>query len=311
MVARPAATSSIFGPVRSAATFAAATSDRVPGWSLAVLSIIVVQLGSAFATGLFDSIGPAGTVFLRHTFGALIFLALRRPRLRGRSRGELAAAVGLGAITGITTVCFLTAVSLIPLGTAVAIEFLGPLVVSVLGARRPMRMIWPALAFVGVLVLTQPWAGAVAPLGIGFAGAAGVGWGAYILLTARVGDRFEGLEGLSITIPVAAVTAAFFGAPQAIANVTPLIALATLGLALIQPVSVFALELTALRRLTTTAFGTLMALEPAAGMLIGAIILAEIPSPLQVGAVALIVVAGIGATRGGSRERAPAEVQVP
>jgi inner membrane transporter RhtA len=283
----------------------------VPAWSLAVLSIIVVQLGSAFATGLFGSIGPAGTVFLRHTFGALIFLAFRRPRLRGRSRGELAAAVGLGVITGITTVCFLTAVSLIPLGTAVAIEFLGPLVVSVFGARSLMRVVWPVLAFAGVLVLTQPWAGAVAPLGIAFAGAAGVGWGAYILLTARVGDRFEGLEGLSITIPVAAVTAAFFGAPQAIANITPLIALATLGLALIQPVSVFALELTALRRLTTTAFGTLMALEPAAGMLVGAAILAQIPSPLQVCAVALIVVAGIGATRGGSRERAPAEVQVP
>lgn len=297
--------------MRSATTLASTTSDRLPAWSLAVLAIVSVQLGSAFATGLFGSIGPAGTVWLRHTFGALLFLAIRRPRLRGRSRGELAAAVGLGVITGMTTVCFLTAVSLIPLGTAVAIEFLGPLVVSVIGARSLSRVIWPVLAFAGVLVLTEPWAGAVAPLGIALAGAAAFGWGAYILLTARIGDRFEGLEGLSITIPIAALAAAFFGAPQAIANVTPLIALATLGLALLQPVSVFALELTALRRLTTTAFGTLMALEPAAGMLVGALILAQIPSPVQVAAVALIVVAGVGATRGGARERAPAEVLVP
>jgi inner membrane transporter RhtA len=297
--------------VRSATTFASTTSDRLPAWSLAVLAIVVVQLGSAFATGLFGSIGPAGTVWLRHTFGALIFLAIRRPRLRGRSPGELAAAFGLGVITGITTVCFLTAVSLIPLGTAVAIEFLGPLVVSVIGARSLSRVIWPVLAFAGVLALTQPWAGQVAPQGIAFAAVAGLGWGAYILLTARIGDRFEGLEGLSITIPVAALTAALFGVPQAIGHVTPVIALAALGLALLQPVSVFALELTALRRLTTTAFGTLMALEPAAGMLVGAVILAQIPSPLQVAAVALIVVAGIGATRGGSREQAPVEVLVP
>lgn len=287
-------------------------SDRVPAWSLAVMAILAVQLGAAFSTGLFDSIGPAGTVWLRLTFGALIFLAIRRPRIRGRSRGELAAAAGLGVITGITTVCFLSAVSLIPLGTAVAIEFLGPLVVSVLSARSVGRVVWPVLAFVGVLLLTQPWAGAVAPLGIAFGVAAAVGWGSYILLTARIGDRFEGLEGLSITIPISAVTAAFFGAPQAIAHLSLPIALWTLGLALLQPVSVFALELTALRRLTTAAFGTLMALEPAAGMLVGAVVLAQIPSALQVGAVALIVIAGVGATRGGSRAAgAPAEVLVP
>jgi inner membrane transporter RhtA len=296
--------------VSSAATLASTSAERVPAWSLAVLSIVVVQLGAAFATGLFGSIGPAGTTWLRHSFGAVIFLAIRRPRLRGRSSGELAAALALGVITGVTTVCFITAVSRIPLGTTVAIEFLGPLVVSVLSARSLVRVAWPVLAFLGVVVLTEPWAGAVDPLGIGFAAAAGVGWGSYILLTARVGDRFEGLEGLSITIPIAAVTAAFFGVPQAWGHVTVPIALATLGLALIQPVAVFALELTALRRLTTTAFGTLMALEPAAGMLVGAVVLAQIPGVLQVAAVGLIVVAGIGATRGGSREPI-AEVLVP
>jgi len=286
--------------------------DRLPAWSLAVLSIVAVQVGAALSTNLFDSIGPAGTVWLRLTFGALIFLALRRPRLRGRSTGELASAVGLGAITGVTTVCFLSAVARLPLGTTVAIEFLGPLVVSVLGANTLRRVAWPVLAFGGVLVLTEPWSGASDPIGIGLAAAAAVGWGSYILLTARVGDRFEGLEGLSITIPIAAVTAALFGVPQAAGHLTIPIAAFTLGLALLQPVAVFALELTALRRLTTTAFGTLMALEPAAGMLVGAVVLAQVPSPLQVAAVAIVVIAGIGATRGGSRDRpAIAEVVIP
>jgi len=279
--------------------------DRLPAWSLAVLAILAVQVGTAFSTGLFASIGPAGTVWLRHTFGGLIFLAIRRPRLRGRPRGELVAAVVLGLITGFTTVCFLSAVARLPLGTAVAIEFLGPLIVSVLSVRSLVRLAWPVLAFAGVLVLTEPWTGDVDPVGVALAAGAAIGWGSYIVLTARVGDRFDGLEGLSITIPIAALTAAVAGIPQAAGHITVPILLAALGLALLQPVSVFALELTALRRLTTTAFGTLMALEPAAGMLIGAVVLAQVPSPLQVVAVAVIVVAGIGATRGGSRVRAP------
>ena len=289
----------------------ATSAERVPAWLLALLSIFAVQIAAALSTGLFDAVGPAGTVWLRLTAGALIFLAIRRPGLRGRSRRELAYAVALGATTGIMTVLYLSAVSRLPLGTATAIEFLGPLAVAVIGSRSLVRLAWPVLALIGVLVLTEPWSGAVDGLGIAYAIGAGVFWATYIVLTSRVGDRFAGLEGLSITIPIAAVVSAFVGIPQAWGHVTLEIVAIAIGLALLQPVVVFALELLALRRLTTSAFGTLMALEPGVATAIGIAILAQLPTPQQVIGIALVVAAGIGAARGGHREPQAPRQHVP
>jgi inner membrane transporter RhtA len=282
-----------------------AVADRVPAWLLAMLAILSVQLGAALSTDLFDAVGPAGTVFLRMTAGAVILVALRRPRLRGRTRRELLYAVGLGATTGAMTVLFLEAVARVPLGTVVAIEFLGPLGVAVIGTRSLLRLAWPALGLAGVLLLTEPWSGSIDTPGILLAAGAGLGWGIYILLTARVGDRFAGIEGLSITIPIAALVAAVFGLPQAAAGqVTFVVVLAAIGLALLQPIAVFGLEMLALRRITTSAFGTLMALEPAVALAIGGLLLAQLPSALQVVGIGLVVLAGIGAARGGGREPA-------
>ena len=157
------------------------------------------------------------------------------------------------------------------------------------------------MALVGVVLLTEPWHGRVDLLGVGFAAGAGVGWAAYILLTQRVGDRFSGLGGLSITVPVAAATAAVLGVPQAAGRITPGVLLTAVGLALLLPVLPFALELLALRRMTPTAFGTLMAVEPAIGVLLGLVVLAQRPSPVQVAGVALVVLAGGAAQRGGER----------
>jgi inner membrane transporter RhtA len=282
-----------------------AAADKVPAWLLALLAILSVQLGAALSTGLFGAVGPAGTVFLRMTAGAAILVALRRPRLRGRTRRELVYAVGLGATTGAMTVLFLEAVARLQLGTVVAIEFLGPLGVAVIGTRSLARLAWPVLGLLGVLLLTQPWSGRADAIGILLALGAGLGWGIYILLTARVGDRFAGIEGLSITIPIAAVVAAVFGLPQALAgHITIEVVLAAIGLALLQPIAVFGLEMLALRRITTSAFGTLMALEPGVALVVGGLLLAQLPSALQVVGIGLVVVAGVGAARGGGREPA-------
>jgi inner membrane transporter RhtA len=280
-------------------------STRVPAWSLAVAAMILVQLGAAFSTNLFASVGPAGTSWLRLTMGALIFLALTRPRLRGVARGDLVVVVALGIATGLLTTAFLSAVARIPLGTAVAIEFLGPLGVAVARSHDRRSLVWPALALAGVLLLTEPWQGEVDLVGVAFAMMSAVCWATYIVLTQRVGDRFSGLEGLSITIPIAAVTAAFFGVPQAWGHLTWQVLLAAVGLALLLPVLPFSLELVALRRLTTAAFGTLMALEPAIGVVAGLVILSQVPRPLQVVGVVLVVAAGVGAERDGHRHDEP------
>ncbi len=290
---------------------AAGAADRAPAWSLALLSMTMIQVGASLSTRLFPVVGPAGTAWLRLCAGAVIFLALRRPRLRGRTRRELAGALGLGVVSGLMTMAFLEALSRIPLGTTVAIEFLGPLVVAVVGTRGLRQAAWPVLALAGVLALTQPWTGTVDPLGILFAAGSAAGWGAYILLTAQVGDRFEGLEGLSVTIPVAAVVASAVAGPGAAPSVTPMVVLAALGLALLMPVVPYSLELLTLRRLTTSAFGTLMALEPAIAMAMGALLLAQVPTPLEAAGVALVVVAGMGATRGGGRTAESPEPLLP
>ena len=103
--------------------------------------------------------------------------------------------------TGLVTIAFLAAIERIPLGTAVAIEFLGPLTVAAVRCHNRRALGWPALALVGVVLLTEPWQGDIDAAGVGFAALAAIGWAAYILLTQRVGDRFTGLGGLTITVP--------------------------------------------------------------------------------------------------------------
>lgn len=278
------------------------TPLAVPPWSMALLAMFSVQLGSALSVGLIDDVGPAGTAWLRLTMGALVFVVLVRPSVRTLRRADVPVVLALGVATGLMTLSFLAALDRIDLGTAVAIEFLGPLTVAAVrsGTRRGLAL--PLLALAGVVLLTEPWHGDVDPVGVGFAALGAVGWASYILLTQHVGDRFNGVDGLAFTIPVAALTAAVVGVPQATGHLSPGILATALGLALLLPCLPFALEMLALRRMTPLAFGTLMALEPAIGALLGLVVLGQQPGPLQVLGVALVVTAGAAAQRGGLRE---------
>ncbi len=282
---------------------AAPRSDTlaVPAWMLAVAAMFAVQLGSALSMPLISQVGPAGTAWLRLSAGALIFLAVARPPLSGVHRRDVPALVGLGVATGLLTTLFLAAITRIPLGTAVAIEFLGPLGVAAVRSHSRRALVWPALALVGVVLLTEPWRGAVNLAGVGFAAGAAVGWASYIVLTQHIGDRFAGLNGLSLTIPVAAATAAIAGVPQAVGHIDAGTLAAAVGLAVLLPVLPFALEMTALRHMTHAAFGTLMALEPAIGVVLGLVVLHQQPGPAQLVGITLVVLAGAGAQRGGRR----------
>jgi inner membrane transporter RhtA len=260
-----------------------------------------VQLGAALSMPLISAVGPAGAAWLRLTAGALIFLAIARPPLRSVRRRDVPALVALGFATGAMTCLFLASIERIPLGTSVAIEFLGPLTVAALRSGTRRALIWPALALVGVLLLTEPWHGAINLAGIGFAAGSAIGWAVYILLTQHIGDRFSGLTGLSLTIPVAAATAAVVGIPQAAGHLTAPIVVAAIGLALLMPVLPFALEMVALRHMNHAAFGTLMALEPAIGVVLGLVVLHQHPSAVQTLGIMLVVVAGAAAQRNGRR----------
>ena len=158
-------------------------------------------------------------------------------------RADAPAVLALGVATAVMTMAFLEALARIPLGTAVAIEFLGPLTVAALRSPHRRALAWPALAFVGVVLMTEPWHGRVDLAGVAFAAVAGAGWGAYILLTQHVGDRLSGIGSLSLTVPIAAVAAAVVGVPQAAGQLTPGLLLEAALLAVLMPVLPFVLEL--------------------------------------------------------------------
>ncbi|HEX2807620.1 MAG TPA: EamA family transporter [Kineosporiaceae bacterium] len=280
-------------------------------------SMTSVQIGAAVSVPLFATLGVAGTTWLRLAVAAVLLLSVARPR--ALSRGDLPSAAALGVVMAANAVAFSSATDRIPLGVTVAVEFCGPLSVAALRARTGgvRRLIWPVLALAGVLTLTRPWAigGAGARttwIGLGFAAAAGLGWAAYIVLTAHVGQRSEGLAGLSVALTVAALALAPLGLPQvrpalhdvAIGSVPLPRSLAVHALALcalaalLVPLAAYALEMVALRRLDQGVFGVWMALEPAIGGLVGALLLGQHLAVWQLPGFALVVTAGIGAQRG-------------
>ena len=276
------------------------------GASMAVAAMLCVQLGLALSVGLFDQVGAAGAAWLRLAWAGVLLLVVLLVRPVRFTRANLLACVALGVVTAGLTIFFMAAVARLPLGTASALEFLGPLAVAVARGRRGTAL-WPALAAVGVVLLTEPWHGGTDLVGVGFALAAAVCWAAYILLTQRVGDEVSGIHGLAVSMPVAGIVATLVVGPSVIDDLTWELLLAGLGLAVLLPVIPFTLELLALRRLTTAAFGTLMSLEPAIALVIGLVVLGQVPGLVPVAGVAFVVAAGIGAERTGARPDPPAD----
>jgi len=276
------------------------TTSARTGTSLAIGSMLLVQIGLAISIGLIDDVGAEGAAWLRLAWAGLLVPLLVRPRLRSFGRRALLTAAALGVVTAGVTMLFMAAIARLPLGTASALEFLGPLGVAV-ARGRGVAKIWPVPAALGVLLLTEPWRGGADPLGVAFALAAGACWAAYILLTQRVGDTLSGFTGLAVSMPVAGLVATAVAGPSVIPDLTPQLLLYGLGLAVLLPVVPFALELLALRRLTTAAFGTLMALEPAIALAVGLVMLGQVPTGVAVAGIGFVVAAGIGAERTGAR----------
>jgi inner membrane transporter RhtA len=283
-----------------AASLGSMRTQARTGALMATASMLCVQLGLAVSVGLIDDIGAEGAAWLRLAWAGLVVLLVLRPRPSQLTRRSFAAAAALGVVTAAVTLLFMAAVARLPLGTASALEFLGPLGVAVARGRGSVRT-WPALAAVGVLLLTQPWSGGADPVGVAFALGAAACWASYILLTQHVGDQLPGLTGLAVSMPVAGLVATLVVGPAVIPDVTPGLLLAGLGLAVLLPVVPFALEMLALRRLTTSAFGTLMSLEPAFALLVGLALLDQVPDALAVVGIGFVVAAGIGAERTGAR----------
>ena len=268
---------------------------------LVLLSLGSVQFGAAIAKGLFDELGPAGTVFLRFGFAALALLVLWRPSLKGHARRSYLVAVVFGLALAAMNFTFYFALDRIPLGIAVTLEFVGPLGVAVAGSRRLLDLLWAALAAAGILLLAPLNVfGEVDldPAGVALALLAGCFWAAYILLSARTGSVFPGGTGLVIALCVGTVVLAPVGISSGgLALLDPRLLLAGFGVAMLSSAIPFSLELEALRKLPARVFGVLMSLEPAVAALVGFVVLGERLGTRSLAAIVLVTVAAAGASR--------------
>jgi len=265
--------------------------------------VATTQLGASLAKQIFDEAGPAGTVFLRVAFAALILVAIWPPRWRHRDRRELGLVVAFGVSLAFMNLCFYESLDRIPQGVAVTIEFAGPLTVAVLGSRRALDLVWVTLAAAGILLLANAGGAGIDAAGAGLALAAGVFWGAYILLSARVGQAFPGMEGLALAMVIGAVILTPFGiVGGGTALLEPHVLAVGAAVAILSSAIPYSLELEALRRLPTGVFGVLMSMEPAVAALSGLVVLGEVLHAREWVAIALVVIASAGAARFATRE---------
>jgi inner membrane transporter RhtA len=255
------------------------------------------QIGAACAKTLFPAIGPQGAAALRLSLGAVMLLVIVRPWRAWPRPAPLLALLGLGVATGGAVLMFYLAQSRLPLGVAIALQFLGPLTVAIVGARRPIDLVWAALAAAGVWWLVGAGArtAAIDFVGVAFALAAAVAWAAYILCGRIASAAFGGSTG-ALAASIAAVLVLPFGVAQAgTALLSPALLPMALLVALLSTVIPFSLELYALPRLPARTFATFTSLEPAFGVMSGWVLLGQHLAATQIAGVAVVITAAAGA----------------
>jgi inner membrane transporter RhtA len=265
-------------------------------------SMVSVIVGTSYAKHLFAEVGPEGTALYRAGFSAVLLLAVWRPWRRAWTRRELIDLALYGGSLGAMNLVFYKALATIPLGVAIAIEFIGPLGLSLFHSRRLAHFAWIGLAVVG-LGLLLPIAGSVHALdgahsldlrGVGLALLAGLFWALYIVFGQR-GSHVHPGHAVAVGMAVAALVIAPAGiAAAGLHLLTPRLMAQGLVVAVVSSALPFSLERLALKGISGRAFGVLVAGEPALGALFGLILLGEMLSARQEIAIACIIAAGAG-----------------
>ncbi|AZS41754.1 DMT family transporter [Microbacterium oxydans] len=282
-------------------------SGPLVGVVLVIGSCLSLPFGAAVAAQLFPVLGPWGVTSLRVAIAAVLLVVIVRPRPGKWTRAQWLAAVLFGVSLAAMNGFFYAAIDRIPLGPAVAIEFLGPLVLAAVLTRKLRDFAWVGIALLGMVVLgidgligAEP----LDPLGVVFILIAAGFWAMYIRMSARVGALIPGSSGLAMGLVVAAVLLIPVGVPavSTVAMDPQLLLLAAIT-AVLSSVIPYSFELAALRRLPQRVFGVLLSLEPAFATLAGWLILGQDATPLRMLAIALVIAASVGTTLGVRRDR--------
>ena len=266
-----------------------------------------VQGGAAIAKGIFPVVGVAGTAAIRIVLSAVILLAVFRPAVRRFTAAQWRAVIPYGITIGVMNLLFYQALVRIPLGLAVALEFLGPLALAIVGSRRALDIVWVALAIAGIALIAPFQAeGAVDPIGVIYALLTGACWAAYIVLGGRVSQRLDAGVAVAIGMSIAALVVTPYALVDGgIEKFAPGLIVACVALAVFSSALPFTLEMKALRLLPSRTFSVLMSLEPVIAALCGLLLLGEHLTRAQWIAVALVVTASAGATASARRRADP------
>jgi inner membrane transporter RhtA len=277
----------------------------VPPPALLLVSIVSIQLGAAIAVNLFPALGTVGTAFLRLAFAAALLLVVTRRTIAWGARRHAGALLLYGAILGVMNLSFYGAIARIPLGIAVAIEFIGPLGLAAATSRRAIHFAWIGLAVLGIVLLTPQIGSALDPLGVALAGATGLCWAAFTVMSQRVGRALPGNSGLAIGMAVAAfVVLPVEMAVGGLGGLNPGVLALAIAVAALSTALPLSLEFEALKRMTARSYGIVVTLEPAVAAIVGAVLLGQAMGLAGVLAVACVTVAALGVTISDRREAA-------
>ena len=266
---------------------------------LVLASIVSVQFGSAIGRTLFDDLGATGVIALRLGLSAPFMLLLLRPRVRQWTGAAWRAAAMLGVTMGAMNLIFYLSLRTVPLGVAVTVEFIGPLLLALAQTRRLVDLLWALLATSGVVLLGIDTTTGIPLSGLALALLAGLFWAGYILASAHLGQQLPGMDGLAVALAFGALLVLPFGAAGASAVFsTPSLLIGGAAVALLSSVICYGLELSALRRMPTRVFGILMSLEPAAAAIAGLLVLSQRLGVREVVALVAVSLASVGVTLG-------------
>ena len=270
---------------------------NIPPIPAVLFAIISVQSGAAIAKTLFPAIGAAGTASLRIGISAIILLAVYRPNLLKITPNQWKIVISYGLSLGAMNLIFYLAIERIPIGLAVTLEFIGPLLVAVIGSKRLIDYLWVLLAAIGI-VLIAPWSNnGIDLLGVLFALLAGALWAAYIVLGTKVSKIMKGGDAVATGMLFASILIVPFGILEnGLTNLTPTFLYLGIALALLSSAIPFTLEMKALAQLPARTFSILMSLEPAAASIFAFIFLQEYLTFNEILAVVFVVIASVGST---------------
>jgi len=289
------------------------SSRPAVGVALVVGSCLSLPFGAAVAAQLFPALGAWGVTSLRIGLAAVLLLVFVRPRVRGWTRRQWGAAVLFGVSLAGMNGFFYAGIERVPLGPAVAIEFLGPLILAAVLTRRLLDGMWVGIALIGMALLGLDGMLGAEPLdllGVFFILIAAGFWVFYIRMSARVGEAIPGSGGLVVGLLAASVLLLPVGIPTVAAvgasGDMSLLLLALLT-AVLSSVIPYSFELAALRRLPQRVFGVLLSLEPAFATLAGWLVFGQSATPLKLLAIGLVVAASVGTALGARRDARGAE----